>query len=167
MQLEDILKELNLTQHTAKFSVFRDELLTESAVALQAAKLDADAKIKDAADKAAEEITGVNEALAASGKALADAKATADTLKDQLESGKAVLAEHQKISDDLANRAEKALAEGDLAALPEIIADAKTFGAAREKKKLLEEAKALEKQADDLEDKAAELKAKAEAISVN
>lgn len=106
-------------------------------------------------------VKGINaEATAATDAA----KAEVEDLKKQLEAGAATLAEHQKISDDLANRAEKAMAAGDLAALPEIIADAKTYGNAREKKKLLEEAAEFEKQCAELEAKAAELKKKADSI---
>lgn len=147
--LPKALKDLNVAAVAAAASA--DKSVQE---ATQAAKDDADAKIKEAAEKSAEVLTKATEDANA-------AKAKAEDLKKQLEEGKAILAEHQKISDDLATRAEKAMAAGDLAALPEIIADAKTFGNAREKKKIIEEADALEKQADALEDKALELREKA------
>jgi len=98
-------------------------------------------------------------------KALLDAAAAevAD-LKAQLESGKSILEAHQKESDRLATQAEAAFAAGDVAALPGIIAEAKLFGTAREKKKLLEEAEKLKAECENLNAKARELEEKAAAL---
>ncbi len=80
-----------------------------------------------------------------------------DALAAEYEAGKAAFKEHQAISDGLAKRAEEALAKGDLAALPGIIADAKLFGVAREKAKLEAEAAATLAKAQELAAKAAAL----------
>lgn len=80
-------------------------------------------------------VAGINEAALVKASAHDVAVAARDTAT-------ADLAQNQAISDELATRAEAAMASGDLAALPAIIADAKLFGNAREKAKLQAEAAA-------------------------